>query len=106
MIDETLFGGFPSRGVKADIYNGVSETRAVSPPLPPPPLRGFDINVTRRSFEFMNHSRFHKAQLGTAGLFFGHVQLEGDTNAKLFLPRREARTHERSLRVFGISESY
>jgi len=33
---------FPSRGVKADIYNGVSETRAVSPPP-----RGFDINVTR-----------------------------------------------------------
>jgi len=31
---------FPSRGVKTDIYNGVSETRAVSP-------RGFDINVTR-----------------------------------------------------------
>lgn len=60
MIDETLFGGFPSRRVKADIYNGVSETRAVSPPP-----RGFDINVTRRSFEFMNYSRFHKAQLGT-----------------------------------------
>lgn len=51
--------------------------------------RGFDINVTRRSFEFMNHSRFHKAQLGTAGLFFGHVQLEEDTNVKLFLPHRE-----------------
>lgn len=75
MIDETLFGGFPSRGVKADIYNRVSETRAVSPPP-----RGFDINVTRRSFEFMNHSRFHKVQLGTVGLFFRHVQLERDTN--------------------------
>ena len=34
MIDETLFGGFPSHGVKADIYNGVSETRVVSPPPP------------------------------------------------------------------------
>lgn len=69
MIDETLFGGFP-RGVKADIYNGVSETLAFASPLLPLPLpRGFDINVTRRSFEFMNHSRFHKAQLGTPETF-------------------------------------
>lgn len=101
MIDETLFGGFPSREVKADIYNGVSETRAVSPPLPPPPPRGFDINVTWRSFEFMNHFRFHKAQLGTAGLFFGHVQLEGDTNARLFLPRRETRNVPSCFRRIG-----
>lgn len=70
MIDETLFGGFP-RGVKTDIYNGVSETLAFAAPSPsPPPLpRGFDINVTRQSFEFMNHSRFHKAQLGTPKTF-------------------------------------